>query len=69
MLDAPQRVLLRARTENRRAALRQQVIVDGHAPARERAQNVRNLDPWYEAFDAKPGEKLYLAPEARVRIW
>ena len=57
------------RHKTREAALRQQVVVDGHAPARERAQTVRNLDPWYEAYEVKPGEKLYLAPEARVRIW
>ena len=57
------------RHKTREAALRQQVVVDGHAPARERAQTVRNLDAWYEAYEVKPGEKLYLAPEARVRIW
>ena len=53
----------------REAALRQQIVTDGHAPARERAQTVRNLDPWYEAYDVKPDEKLYLAPADRVRIW
>ena len=53
----------------RDAALRQQIVVDGHAPDRERAQTVRNLDPWYEAYDVKSGEKLYLAPADRVRIW
>jgi predicted metalloendopeptidase len=30
---------------------------------------VRNIDAWYAAFDVKPAEKLYLAPEERVRIW
>jgi putative endopeptidase len=30
---------------------------------------VRNVDAWYDAFGAKPGEKLYLAPEDRVKIW
>jgi putative endopeptidase len=30
---------------------------------------VRNIDPWYAAFDVKPGEKLYVAPADRVRIW
>jgi hypothetical protein len=30
---------------------------------------VRNMDAWYEAFDARPGDKLHLAPEDRVRIW
>jgi putative endopeptidase len=57
------------REKTREAALRQQIVVDGHAPAPERAQTVRNLDPWYEAYDVKPGEKLYLAPADRVRIW
>ena len=57
------------RHKTREAALRQQIVTDGHAPAPERAQTVRNLDPWYEAYDVKPGEKLYLAPEDRVRIW
>ena len=30
---------------------------------------VRNLDAWYDAFDVTPGQKLYLAPADRVRIW
>jgi predicted metalloendopeptidase len=30
---------------------------------------VRNVDAWYAAFDVQPGEKLYLAPQERVRIW
>ena len=53
----------------REAALRQQVLTDGHSPAEYRADAVRNIDAWYEPFDVKPGEKLYLAPAERVRIW
>jgi len=53
----------------RDAALRQQVMTDSHAPGQYRAETVRNADAWYGAFDVKPGEKLYLAPEERVRIW
>jgi putative endopeptidase len=30
---------------------------------------VRNMDAWYGAFDVKPGDTLFLAPENRVRIW
>jgi predicted metalloendopeptidase len=30
---------------------------------------VRNIDAWYAAFDVKPGDKLYLPPEQRVKIW
>lgn len=53
----------------RDAALRQQVMTDPHAPGEYRADTVRNIDAWYSAFDVKPGEKLYLAPNQRVRIW
>ena len=53
----------------REAALRQQIITDPHAPGEYRAATVRNIDAWYSAFDVKPGEKLYLAPNQRVRIW
>jgi len=53
----------------REAALRQQVLTDDHAPAMYRTQTVRNIDGWYEAFGIKPDEKLYLAPDKRVRMW
>ncbi|HYL09402.1 MAG TPA: M13 family metallopeptidase [Candidatus Acidoferrales bacterium] len=53
----------------REASLRQQIMVDGHAPSRYRAATVRNIDAWYSAFGVQPGEKLYLAPPERVRIW
>ncbi len=56
-------------SKTRDAALRQQVATDPHAPAQFRAATVRNIDAWYAAFDVKPGEKLYLAPPDRVRIW
>ena len=57
------------RTKTRDAALRAQVIGDGHSPGEFRAQTVRNLDAWYDAFKVKPGEKLYLDPKQRVKIW
>lgn len=57
------------RNKTREAALRQQILTDGHAPAEYRPGCVRNLDAWYAAFDVKPGQKLYLAPGERVRIW
>jgi len=53
----------------REATARQQVMTDPHAPAEFRADTVRNIDAWYSAFDVQPGEKLYLAPKDRVRIW
>ena len=53
----------------REASLRQQIVGDPHSPAEYRADTVRNIDAWYAAFEVKPGEKLYLAPPDRVRIW
>jgi predicted metalloendopeptidase len=57
------------REKRRDAARRQQVVTDSHAPAEYRSDTVRNLDAWYEAFGAKPGQKLYLAPKDRVKVW
>jgi putative endopeptidase len=56
-------------TKFREAALRQRIATDGHAPGHFRALTVRNLDAWYDAFGVKEGDKLYLPPEQRVRIW
>ena len=50
-------------------ALRQIVLTNEHAPDQFRAQTVRNIDAWYPAFNVKPGQKLYLAPDQRVKIW
>jgi predicted metalloendopeptidase len=49
-------------------ALRAQLATD-HAPEMYRMNTVRNLDAWYEAFDVVPGERLYLEPRDRVRVW
>ena len=57
------------RNKAREAAERRGILTDGHAPAQYRAATVRNLDAWYKAFDVQPGQKLYLAPEERVRVW
>ncbi|PAL25594.1 M13 family metallopeptidase [Sphingopyxis sp. GW247-27LB] len=56
-------------TKMRDEALRARIATDGHAPGNYRALTVRNLDAWYKAFDVKEGDKLYLAPDKRVRIW
>ena len=43
---------------------------DVHAPAELRANiQPRNFAEWYEAFDVKPTDKMYIAPEDRVTIW
>src|SRR5580698_6948371 len=56
-------------SKEREAALREQVMTDEHSPAQFRAATVRNIDAWYAAFNVRLGEKLYLAPPDRVRIW
>jgi len=57
------------RGKRRDAATLSQLTSDPHSPERNRAFEVRNFDPWYAAFDVKPGDRLYLKPEDRVRIW
>jgi predicted metalloendopeptidase len=57
------------REKIREPALRQQILGDGHAPDEYRADTVRNIDAWYDAFDVKPSARLYLAPAQRVRVW
>jgi predicted metalloendopeptidase len=56
-------------TKMREPTLRQRVLTDGHAPGQFRALTVRNIDAWYTAFGVKPAQKLYLAPEKRVKVW
>ncbi len=55
--------------KTREEALRQQIATNGHAPGQYRALTVRNLDAWYAAFNVKPGDKLYLTPDKRVKVW
>ena len=52
------------------AHVKKSIGVDGHSYNRERVNGVvRNSDVWYELFDIKPGDALYLAPEKRAYIW
>ncbi|VVT02719.1 Peptidase M13 [Sphingomonas sp. EC-HK361] len=55
-------------TKSREDAIRQQLTTDPHTPGQWRAYVVRNLDPWYTAFNVKSG-KYYLAPDQRIHIW
>ena len=58
------------RTLWRDDALRQQLVNGPHSPGQIRAfAPLRNIDAWYDAFGVKPGDKLYVKPEDRVRIW
>jgi putative endopeptidase len=54
----------------REDALRRQLVSDVHSPGQYRVDGtVRNVDAWYDAWDVKPGDPLYLPPDQRVRIW
>jgi putative endopeptidase len=57
------------RRNYREPNLLQRLITDPHSPSEQRTAVVRNFDQWYAAFKAQPGQKLYLPPEQRVRIW
>jgi len=58
------------RTKQRDESLRNQVKTDPHSPGRYRAtEPLKNVDAFYEAFDIKEGDSMYVAPENRVRIW
>ena len=58
------------RQKIRDEAQRKQMHTDPHSPALARVNGVvRNIDAWYAAFDIKPGDKLYVKPEDRVKIW
>jgi putative endopeptidase len=57
------------REKYRDPALRKAVMTDGHAPPEYRASTVRNVDRWYEAFETQTGQRLYLAPADRARVW
>ncbi|HWD28140.1 MAG TPA: M13-type metalloendopeptidase [Rhizomicrobium sp.] len=73
-LTGDQRVLLSWaqawRGKAREDFVKKQVVSDPHSPRQYRVNGiVRNVDLWYQAFDVKPGDKLYVAPDKRVHIW
>jgi len=48
----------------------QLIVTDTHSPGPYRTIGAPvNMDAWYQAFDIKPGDKLYKKPEERIRIW
>lgn len=58
------------RTKSRDEALRTQIKTDPHSPGMVRAtQPLLNIQEFYDAFDIKEGDAMYLAPEKRVSIW
>jgi putative endopeptidase len=58
------------RSMAREQALRQQLLTDSHSPGMYRTNGVlANLPAFYEAFNVRPGDRMYLPPEKRVKIW
>jgi putative endopeptidase len=50
--------------------VKRQVVSDPHSPRQFRVNGpVRNIDAWYDVFDVKAGQKLFVPPAERVRIW
>jgi putative endopeptidase len=56
---------------NMREDFRRQLLVsDPHSPDKARVDVVLpNVDAWYKAWNVKPGDKLYLPPAERIRVW
>ncbi len=57
------------RAKSREALARQLLTVDPHSPPDLRANIVRNLDEFHDAFETAPGDGLWVEPQDRVRIW
>ncbi|WP_374174418.1 M13 family metallopeptidase [Flavobacterium tructae] len=58
------------RTKTRDEALKNQVKTDPHSPGMYRAVvPVQNVDAFYDAFGIKKGDKMYVDPDKRVKIW
>ena len=58
------------RTKSRDAEAIRRLAIDPHSPPEFRCNGVvRNIDAFYEAFDVKEDDALYLPPQQRVRIW
>jgi predicted metalloendopeptidase len=58
------------RFKSREEALRNQLLTDVHSPGLYRAfVPLTNIDAFYQAFELKPGDKLYRPPAERVKIW
>ncbi len=58
------------RSKMRDEAIKNQVKTDPHSPGMYRAYvPLQNVEAFYKAFDIKPGDKLYLAEDKRVKIW
>jgi predicted metalloendopeptidase len=58
------------RTKEKKEKAMQSLFMDVHAPPHARVNNiVSQFDDWYEYFNIKPGDRLYRAPEDRIKIF
>lgn len=48
----------------------QLILTDPHSPGEHRCNGpIVNMDAWYAAFNVQPGDKMYVAPDKRIKIW
>ncbi|MGF1664108.1 MAG: M13 family metallopeptidase [Kineosporiaceae bacterium] len=57
------------RTLTREEEARRRLAIDPHSPPEFRANVVRNVDAFHDTYGTEPGDRLWLDPEDRVRIW
>ncbi|MBL0358451.1 MAG: M13 family metallopeptidase [Chitinophagaceae bacterium] len=58
------------RLKDRDESMRVRITTDPHSPEMYRVNGpAMNFDPFYKAFDVKEGDKMYLKPEDRAKIW
>ena len=58
------------RGSQRPEAAAQRILTDPHSPEQYRSNApLTNIDAWYNAFDIKPGDKMYKKVEDRIKVW
>ncbi|GAA0788347.1 MULTISPECIES: M13 family metallopeptidase [Pseudomonadati] len=58
------------RVKMKEEAMRNRVATDPHSPGHFRALGaLSNMPEFYQTYDVKEGDKMYIAPESRVKIW
>jgi len=57
------------KSKETKAYIIQRLTTDPHAPCSFRGNMVSNIDAFYDGFDIKVGDPMYLAPEKRVKMW